>query len=382
MKTSHKILAVLSLALLLSGCTPTASEGTSTNSVPTTSETTTSENSSSDVVSSEESVTSSEESIVSSSEENTSSKLHLGFEDETLGDITETKTVGDFKLIGTSAKPLTIAESQATVDETVYTKGIKTNGSSSTTKDSEYRVIEFTTTGAGTVKIVAKSGNAEDATRTITILNKNKGVTEDAKAVPVDPTVLEFTLHSEGTFLIASSNGIWYFDIEVNYIDGTGDKNWMPPIETTNENNLIASEIGSRTLETNTPVGIYTILAGEGKDHNVVIDGNNKTCNNIKFTHRIKLGGIGSRDERCIKFSVTEPKVISIYAMSSSSSADRAAVLVKLGATAEEDTVVETVTCLGSGLSCFTIELTTAGDYVFYGTEGGVNVYGIYVEAL
>ena len=74
----------------------------------------------------------------------------------------------------TEEKTLSIADTETTINETTYTKGIKTNGSSSTTSGKEYRVIEFTTTGAGTVKIAAKSGSADDATRTITILNKGK----------------------------------------------------------------------------------------------------------------------------------------------------------------------------------------------------------------
>lgn len=391
MKTTHKLLAVLSLAFLLSGCTPVSSSQETSSSAPssTTSETVSSEevsNASSieEVTSSEassEEVTSSEVSSEQvSSEEETNGKLHLSFEGETAGDIAGAKEIGQFKLHATEEKTLSIADTETTINETKYTKGIKTNGSSSTTSGKEYRVIEFTTTGAGTVKIAAKSGSADDATRTITILNKGKGVAEDTKTVPVDATVLEFTLHSAGTFLISASGGLWYYDIEVNFVEGTGDINWEPPIAVADNNILLPSEIGNRTLERETTVGNFTILAGEGDDKKIEIDVNSKTCNDIKFTHRLKFGGTGSRDNRCIKFSVTAPTIVSIYAMSSTSKEDKPANLVKLGATAAEDAVVEEVTCLSSKLSCFTFEVE-AGNYGFWATNGGVNVYGIYLEA-
>lgn len=391
MKKGYKILSVLSLALLLTGCnsTPTSSSiSLTTSDKVTTSETTSDTTSEKPSVTSSEEVTTSEvtsnttseESSATSSVEDTNKQLHLSFEEEAAGDITETKTLGDFKLIGTSDKKLTIAESQATVGETVYTKGIKTNGGASTTSGKEYRVIEFTTTGAGTVKIAAKSGSSDDATRSISILNKDKGFEEDTKTIAVEPAIYEFTIHSAGTFLISCSNGLWYYDIEVNYVVGTGDDNWTPSIEIENSNILSPSEIGGITMESSTTFGNFTILAGEGTDHNVVIDSNSKKCNGKSFTHRLKLGGTGSRDERCIKFSLTGPTIIELYAMSGKSSENRPLDLVKLGATAEEDTVVETVTTDGASISCFTLEVVEAGDYAIWSTKSGVNIY--YIELI
>lgn len=115
------------------------------------------------------------------------------------------------------------------------------------------------------------------------------------------------------------------------------------------------------------------IFITAGAEGNVVIEANNKTIDGVAFTDRIKLGGTGTTTYRSVGFEVKAGATIEIYAVSSSSSADRNSFLLdsagnKLSTTA---TVVA-----GAAPAKYTFTVDKAGTYYFIGEGGGINVYG------
>lgn len=126
---------------------------------------------------------------------------------------------------------------------------------------------------------------------------------------------------------------------------------------------------------TRTVTGL-TIYAHSGKK--VTIDANDKTLDDMVFTHRLKLGGSGDFDEngqpkgRVLSIDVQGNTNITVAAMSSSSSEDR---VLNISA-GSKDNVIAEFPALGTSL--------TKGVYTyiggptkifFYSPSSGVNVY-------
>ena len=139
---------------------------------------------------------------------------------------------------------------------------------------------------------------------------------------------------------------------------------------------LNISDMDVATISATTSAGAFTINATSSKT--VVIDENSKTIDEFEFTKRMKLGGTGkatSKDNyRNIQYTATDAATMTVYAMSGSSSADRALALVNAdGAT------VATQTALGAEISKLTFEIPSAGTYYLLSTSSGINVYYVAV---
>ena len=140
------------------------------------------------------------------------------------------------------------------------------------------------------------------------------------------------------------------------------------------DNALIADDLADETITSDKTVGMFTIKATADKA--VTVDGNSKTADDgTSFTKRIKLGGAGTATERSIHFSVSSAATVTVYAMSSSSSADR-----KLALYTADGTLVADVPALGAEVKVGTLNIEAAGDYYLASPESGVNVYGVIVE--
>ena len=106
----------------------------------------------------------------------------------------------------------------------------------------------------------------------------------------------------------------------------------------------------------------------------VTVDANNKTLDGIAFTHRLKLSGTGNADYRHIRFVVPGECWITVYAMSSSSGADRELTV----ATGTFSNAQGTIPALGAALSKGTFHYTgNATPIYLYSASSGVNIYGI-----
>lgn len=137
---------------------------------------------------------------------------------------------------------------------------------------------------------------------------------------------------------------------------------------------LNISELEQQTLTAAQQFGDFIIKARSDKP--VEIENHNKTADDGEsFTKRLKLGGSGTAEYRSIHFSISGEAIVTVYAMSASSSADRKLNLYKL-----DGTLVASLDALGSELRKKTIQISEAGDYYFASPDSGVNVYYISVH--
>jgi len=184
-----------------------------------------------------------------------------------------------------------------------------------------------------------------------------------------------------------SSTDLWTYpnDNEFNYFDanfagiGTaGDPRWSVATEDGglewNISDTAYNALGEVDM-TKTVAGL-TIYAHSGKT--ITVDANNKTLDDMEFTHRLKFGGSGDFDDngqplgRVLSIDVMGNTNITVAAMSSSGSSDR---ILNIAA-GSKDNVIAEFPALGASL--------TKGVYYyqggptkiyFYSPDQGVNVY-------
>jgi hypothetical protein len=134
--------------------------------------------------------------------------------------------------------------------------------------------------------------------------------------------------------------------------------------------------------ETKTVEGL-TIYAAA--DKLVTVDANEKTLDDMAFTHRLKLGGSGGFDgeglplNRVLSFEVAGNTKVTVAAMSASSSADR---VLNLSA-GNKETVFGEMPVLGASLTKGVYDYVGGPTKILlYSPSSGVNVYYIKAEPL
>ena len=132
------------------------------------------------------------------------------------------------------------------------------------------------------------------------------------------------------------------------------------------------------TINTETTVNGLTILATS--DKTITTEGSNKTVDEIEFTNRLKTGGAGdpllNPTARAFKLVVSGPCTISLYIVSSSSSANRE--IAFSNGTSELE-----VKELAGASNPIRLDYTyagAAGDVFIYSKASGINLYGIMVD--
>ncbi len=111
-------------------------------------------------------------------------------------------------------------------------------------------------------------------------------------------------------------------------------------------------------------------------DKPVVVDANNKTLDDINFTHRLKLGGTGNAAYRHLWFDVSGSCTVTVYLMSASTS-DTSPRTLNV-ATGSFDNVAGTMTAEPSTLGKQVYTYTGPATRIFlYSANSGINLYGI-----
>lgn len=131
-----------------------------------------------------------------------------------------------------------------------------------------------------------------------------------------------------------------------------------------------ASEMELGTYSTETPVGDFIVNATDAKT--VAVDEQDRTGGGMTFTQRLKLGGAGSADYRSVEFTTSDEATVDIYALSSSSSADRALALYT-----ESGTEIARAPAYGepTDIPVATLGVPEAGTYYVASPSSGVNIF-------
>ena len=268
-----------------------------------------------------------------------------------------------------AVKDLTVEalENEVTVGESTYTQCVKTGGGSSTTAGSEYRIVAFDVEGSGTLTVVAKAASS-DKVCSVGLLNVTTGVEHDKVDLTSDITAYTLEFHSTGTYYVTFANSVRFYELAVE-VTGESDDDWAPVIEIENPNEFIASTLNGGNYDSLTYGNFTFTITEEGKQFTV--DSNSKTLNGVSYTSRFKTGGNGT-----VTFNVEAAGTITIVCMSSSTSADRTAMLTN---DATGELVGEAFTIKGDSLYEFNFEVA-AGSYTFATESGGVNIYALYID--
>lgn len=135
------------------------------------------------------------------------------------------------------------------------------------------------------------------------------------------------------------------------------------------------SDWEAKTFTATETVDGLTVVATS--DKSIVIDGSNKTINDVKYTQRLKFGGSGAEDSRNVNFQVDGPCTIAVGATSSSSGADR-----ELNVAAGTfDNVIGTISAPGDSAEEGTVSYTGSEPTTIYvySKSSGANIYYISV---
>ena len=128
--------------------------------------------------------------------------------------------------------------------------------------------------------------------------------------------------------------------------------------------------------------GIFVTTPSATDGSKLVIDGNKKSIDDLSFTKRIKFGGNMQVAEDVVtdalRLEIKGAATITVYAMSSSSSADRNLLLVTLAG--NEFTTVGSQVALGASISKQTYTVTAAGTYYLGSENSGINIYYIAIS--
>lgn len=277
---------------------------------------------------------------------------------------------GDGAIIATATADanIKITDNKKSIDGFSFTQRLQLNGAGS----AESKSIKITTKGAATITVYGMSGSS-NTVRPLALYDSsftamNQSYDNDGNAI----AKFTYMVDAAGTYYIASNNGfnIYYVSFTQKYTSGGA---MTPEPVTVNASTLAAGTLTAPLAVTDDESVV--ILASA--ENTVVIEANKKELNGITITNRIKLGGAGSIDARSIKITTQGAATITIYGMSSSSSAAREVALMNSEFVAI-DSQYNAVG--GTSLNELTFEVSEAGTYYFACLSGGFNVYYIAID--
>ena len=131
----------------------------------------------------------------------------------------------------------------------------------------------------------------------------------------------------------------------------------------------------ARDYTTTETIEDLTVVATS--DKKIVIDGSNKTINDVIYTQRLKFGGSGAEDSRNVNFQVDGPCTIAIGATSSSNDADR---VINVAASTF-DNIIGEISAPGGSVVEGTVSYTSSEPTTIYvySKSSGANIYYITV---
>lgn len=181
-----------------------------------------------------------------------------------------------------------------------------------------------------------------------------------------------------------AANDFHFLDTEFAGIGKSGDPRWAPAQASGSEWNMSTEAFNALgNISTTKTVDGLSIFAAA--DKLVTIDANEKTLDDMAFTHRLKLGGSGGFDgdglplNRVLSFEVTGNTRITVIAMSASSSADR---ILNI-AVNNKDAVFAEFPALGTALTKGIYDYVGGpAKILLFSPNSGVNVYYLKSEPL
>lgn len=301
----------------------------------------------------------------------------------------ETALADGISVLANSAKSVAIDANKKSVDGYSFTHRLKLSGAGSI----DTRSIKIEAAGKAKITVYMMSSSSSDS-RSVGLYVADSSVTEgnvglkliDGTAQTVGGAALakyEYTVTEAGTYYIAALSGgtnVYYVGMETTIEGGSSE---ATPVEVN-----IGTLVNAGTVTADNVATTAEITLGDGVSvlPKVQFDANAKSLDGLSFTHRLKLAGAGSDSARSLKIVTTGAAKITVYMMSSSSTADRTVGLYVADSTVTEgnaglkliDGTAQTVG--GASLAKYEYTVSEAGTYYLAAATGGTNVYYIAVE--
>lgn len=140
--------------------------------------------------------------------------------DLTAGGLTSNTKVGNFTLLATTDRPLTIESNKKSADGYSFTQRMKTGGKGEAGK---YRAISFTTTGAGNVVFYALSGKSSQD-RTIALVDESGATVASVAVSGSDFVKSTLAIPKAGTYnLVPTDNSVNFYFVGTDVALAGGD---------------------------------------------------------------------------------------------------------------------------------------------------------------
>ena len=266
-----------------------------------------------------------------------------------------------------------VAPGEATIDGVTYTSGYKTGGSSQksdATKGYLYsRCIDFTTTGGGSLYMATKTGST-NKTRPFVLLDSTGA--EIGKAEVNEKIGVTFEYPSAGTYRLAWGEGMWIYDLQLRYIEGEINPNYVAKtFELSDANKLAIKETQIKEYKTEAVYGNYKFVPDADS---IKHDFSKKTLNDAEVYERIGLSALDTgalTPSNSLKFTVTDAL------LQASTAATKAVKFSFTGLCSAKDVTTSlrivkgetqygVFTDVSTSMSTKSVTLTEAGEYTLY----------------
>lgn len=294
-----------------------------------------------------------------------------------LGDITSTVMVEGLTIYATSDKVVTVDGNKKSLDGMDFTHRLKLGGAGTFDDEGkpESRIVAFKVTGNTTITLAGQSSSSgSDRPLIIAVDSMNHELGRfTALGASIGKGEFNYVGKAATIYLFSESGGVNLYYLKA-----------APTVSSEQAWNISSEAFKALgDIASTTTVDGLTIYAASDKA--VAIDANGKSLDGMDFTHRLKLGGVGTFDDegmptaRVLAFNVAGNTAITIMAMSSSSGTDR---VLNIAVDSMNGVVAE-VPALGASL--------TKGEYTYtgkparillYSPSSGVNIYYIKAVAL
>lgn len=189
--------------------------------------------------------------------------------DLTAGGLTSNTKVGNFTLLATTDRPLTIESNKKSADGYSFTQRMKTGGKGEAGK---YRAISFTTTGAGNVVFYALSGKSSQD-RTIALVDESGATVASVAVSGSDFVKSTLAIPKAGTYnLVPTDNSVNFYFVGTDVALAGGDDTTTTTeasTETTTEASTETTTVTTTTegsTETTTVAANWQIKADTAAD--------------------------------------------------------------------------------------------------------------------
>jgi hypothetical protein len=299
-----------------------------------------------------------------------------------LGVLEETTEVNGLTIYAHSGKKVEVDANNKSLDGLDYTHRLKLGGSGDFNEEGQPlgRVLAIQVSGDAKITVIGMSSSSGEDRQLHLAADTEENIfaTFPALGPDISKGEYEYTGGPATILLYSPSNGVNVYHLlveeEQEEVVEPSDSEWNISADS-------FKDLG--VLEETVTVNGLTIWAHSGKK--VEIDANEKTLDDMDFTHRLKFGGQGDFDEdglplgRVISFEVEGNTNITVMAMSSSGSEDRE-IHVAAGTA---DNVIAAIPALGTELTkgeCFYSGPATT--IMLFSPHSGVNVYYLKAESV